>query len=260
MKNIALVTGASSGIGKEFCKQLDSYGLDEIWGIAQNQDKLALLESELKTKVKTISLNLTEEESFVKLQQILEEEKPNIKYLVNCSGFGKFGRYDEIELKDAGDMVKLNCLAIVRMTYICQKYMPKNSNIIEIASVAAFQPVPYIGIYGATKAFVLSFSRSLNVEMKHRNITVTAVCPFWTKTNFFNVAKTKHEGVVSKYTVMYDPEKVVGKALKDAKKGKDKSIYGFSAKLQTWVAKFASHKFVMNFWLNQQKLRDKYKD
>lgn len=260
MKNIAVITGASSGIGKEFCRQVDSYGFDEIWAIARNQEKLDLLKNELKTPVKTISLDLIEKESFEKYEELLKEEKPAVKLLVNCSGFGKYGRYDEIPVKDSEDMVLTNCVATIKMTYITIPFMPSKSNILEIASIAAFQPIPYFAIYGATKAFVLSFSRALNVELKHRQIPVTAVCPYWTKTNFFNVANTTSNKTVTKYPVMYSVEKVVGKALKDSKKGKDKSIYGGTAKFQAFMAKILPHKSIMKIWLKQQNLKEKYKN
>jgi len=260
MKNIAVITGASSGIGKEFCKQVDSYGFDEIWAIARNQDKLDLLKSELRTPVKTISLDLMEKESFDKFEELLKQENPSVKMLVNCSGFGKFGRYDEIPVKDSEEMVLTNCIATIKMTYLTIPYMPNKSKILEIASIAAFQPIPYFAIYGATKAFVLSFSRALNVELKHREISVTGVCPFWTKTNFFKVANTTTNKAITNYSVMYSVEKVVAKALKDSKKGKDKSIYGAVAKIQAFMAKILPHKAIMKIWLKQQNLKEKYKN
>ena len=112
-------------------------------------------------------------------------------------------------------------------------YMHAGAQIINIASVAACQPVPYIGVYAASKAFVLSYSRSLNRELDDKDISVMAVCPFWTKTEFFDHAVVNEEKpVVKKYAAMYEPQQIVARAWRDAKRGKDVSKYGFVARLQ----------------------------
>ena len=153
-------------------------------------------------------------------------------------------------------MIDLNAKAIVSMTDYSLKYMHEGSGIINISSTAAFQPIPYINIYAASKSFVLSYSRALNQELKYRNIKVLAVCPYWTKTNFFDRAvKDGSREVVIKYIVMYRPEDVVKKALKDFnKKNKDVSIYGFKNNAQIFITKFLPHKLVMKIWMKQQKL------
>ncbi|MGN1378931.1 MAG: SDR family NAD(P)-dependent oxidoreductase [Bacilli bacterium] len=117
-----------------------------------------------------------------------------------------------------------------------------------------FKPVPYINVYSATKAYVLNFSRSLNAELKKDGIHVLAVCPFWTKTKFFERAETKNN-IVKKYVVMYDPTDVVSTAWKDLKKRKEVSVYGFIAKSQKFLSKILPHKLILNIWLNQQKLK-----
>ena len=154
------------------------------------------------------------------------------------------------------NMIDLNCEAIVALCQHTIPYMQKGAKIINIASVAAFQPIPYINVYGATKAFVLNYSRALNRELKKNGITVTAVCPFWTKTEFFNRSIDKDkDAVVKKYVAMYMPEQIVQRAWKDMKKGKDVSMYGFTARTQTLLAKILPHSFVMSYWMNQQKLK-----
>lgn len=262
MKNIAIITGASSGIGREFVRQLDNGEFDEIWGIALGEEELAQVKKETKTKMKVFAYDLTEEETFVKYQQLLAKEKPNVKLLINCSGFGKFGRYDEISVEQSANMVDLNCKAYVKMTEYTLPYIHDGGRITQIASVAGFQPVPYLTVYAATKAFVISYSRGLNAELKHRNISITCVCPFWTKTNFFSRAKqtkAKNE-VVTKYVAMYNPVDVVKRAIKDTYKRKQVSIYGFKAKAQVALVKMISPKLVMKIWINQQKLNKKYKN
>lgn len=256
---IAVITGASSGIGRAFCHKLDNEGLDEIWAIATTEQKLATLQGECKTKIVTFALDLTNPESFEIYKTKLKEKKPNITWLVNCSGFGKFGRYDEIDTEISTNMIDLNCKGTVRMNEYSLPFMHENARIVNIASVAGWQPVPFINVYAATKAFVISYSRSLNVELKPRKISVTAICPFWTKTNFFKRATSKEkEQVVSKYAVMYDPEFVINKAYKAALKRKDLAVIGTKSKFTCFLSKVLSHKFVLKYWVKQQNLDKKY--
>ena len=260
MKNIIVVTGASSGLGREFVRQLDAIGADEIWGIALEDGLQDEIQKEIKTKFKYFALDLTKDESFETYKTALKQSKANVSILVNCSGFGKFGRYDEIPLSASANMIDLNCKAYVKMTGLTLPFMNDGARIIQVASVAAFQPIPYIATYGDTKAFVLSYSRALNVELKHRNISVTCLCPFWTKTNFFKRAIiTKHD-VVTNYTVMYDSKFVVEYALKRAMKRKELAIPGYKARKQVRMVKLAPHGVVMNMWVKQQKLNEKYND
>jgi len=260
---IAVVTGASSGMGRKFVEKLDREGLDEIWGIGLGKELLEDVKASIKTNFRYFDMDLTDEKNLNYYKQCLSETNPEIVWLVNASGFGKFGRYDEIPVETSLNMIDLNCKALVYITEMSLPYMNEGGKIAQIASVAAFQPVPYIGVYAATKSFILSYSRALSMELKTRKITVTAVCPFWTKTAFFDRAKkinakTSHE-VVTKYSVMYDPEKVINKAYKDTKNGKDVSIYGFKARSQTRLTKLLPTKWIMNFWINQQNLKEKYK-
>ena len=255
MKNIAIVTGASSGIGKTFALTLEkNIDVDEMWVIARNKDNLEKLSSEVSIPIKAISLDLGEEKSYSVFKELLEKEKPNIKILINASGYGKFEKSTNISFEESIGMIKLNNIALTSLCLLSIPYMKKGANIINIASVAAFQPVPYINIYSATKAYVLNFSRSLNAELKKDGIHVLAVCPFWTKTKFFDRAETKNN-VVKKYVVMYEPIDVVNTAWKDLKKGKEISVYGVIAKLQKFLSKLLPHKLIMNIWLKQQKLK-----
>ncbi len=253
---IAIITGASSGMGWEFAKRWNAFGdFDEIWLIARREDRLNELAKELNVKTRVLAWDLTDANTNERYKQLLDEVKPDISLLINCSGFGKFCKTDEVDTTVNLNMIDLNCKAIV---YMCQNsipYMTKGSNIINIASVAALQPVPYINVYAATKAFVLSFSRSLNRELKSNGVAVTAVCPFWTKTEFFDRAiKKDQNAVVKKYTAMYTTNQIVTRAIKDAKKRKDVSKFGFVARFQAFLAKILPHSFVMSYWMNQQKL------
>lgn len=122
-----------------------------------------------------------------------------------------------------------------------------------MGSMSSIQPVPYINVYAATKAYVLSFSRALNVELKHRGIKVMAVCPYWVQTEFFNIAI--NDDTVNKFGKIYTPEEVVTKALKDMKKGRDVSFCGLNTKLQRLGVKLMPHNLVMKIWCKQQGIK-----
>ncbi len=254
MKKIAVVTGASSGMGRDFVKQIgEREHFDEIWAIARRLDRLQSLSEECDIPIKPISLDLTEKESFDEYKSLLAKEDIEVALLVNCSGFGKFGRYDDIEMQDKMGMIDLNCKALVMITELTLPYMTAGGHIIELDSLSSFQPVPYIGVYGATKAFVLSYSRSLARELRPRSIKVCAVCPGWVRTEFFDRAKTKNEKAVTYYNHIWESEDVVRTALRDAYKGKDVSIHGFSIKAQVLATKLLPHSLVMSIWMRQQK-------
>ena len=252
---IAIVTGASSGMGREFVLQLKNFvQVDEIWAIARRKDALEALEEAAGVKVRPISLDLCEAESFRKVEELLEAEKPEVKLLVNAAGFGKFGAYHKVSLTDESRMIDLNCKALLLMTRIVIPYMAPGTHILQLDSLSAFQPVPYITTYGATKAFVLSYSRSMNRELKSKGIRVMTMNPGWVKTEFFSHAFQTNEGEVQYFDRLYEAKDVVATGLKDLyKTKKDYSIHGFPVKFQVFLVKLVPHRFVMDIWLNQQK-------
>ena len=258
MKSIAIVTGASSGIGKEFFISLKERkdGLDEIWVIARSADKLNALQELTDVPVRAFALDLSKNSSFDELSTALQAESAAVKYLICASGFGRFTAVLDDEKETLENMVDLNCRAIVSTTRIVAPYMEKGGLIMLIASVAAFQPIPYVATYGATKAFVLSYGRAFNRElMKSHGARCMCVCPFWTKTAFFERAVAEGEPVVKKYVAMYEPKQIVAKAWKDAKRKKEFSMFGSKAKMQTFLTKLLPHKLVMSVWMSQQKLK-----
>ncbi len=259
MKTIAIVTGASSGIGKEFFLSLkDKNPLEEIWVVARGEEKLKALQAETQTPVRVFPLDLSKTESVSVLEDALKEEETQIEYLICASGFGRFCAVEEDDSAVLQNMVDLNCRSIVGVTKACFPYMKKGGMMLLVASVAAFQPIPYIATYAASKAFVLSYGRALNKELrKSKGAKVLCVCPFWTKTAFFDRAISEGENkVVKKYAVMYEPKQIVTRAWKDAKKKKkDVSICGAYAKGQAMLVKLLPHKTVMSVWMNQQGLK-----
>jgi len=151
-------------------------------------------------------------------------------------------------------MIDLNCKALLMMTRLTIPYMRRGSHILELDSLSAYQPVPYITTYGATKAFVLSYSRAMNRELKADGIRVMAMTPFWVKTEFFNHAFKTNDSEVQNFSHLYEAKDVVATGLKDLyKTKKDYSIHGLYPKLQVLLVKLVPHSLVMNIWLSQQK-------
>jgi len=253
--NIAIVTGASSGMGKEFVLQLGKYvDVDEIWVIARREAALKALQTQVATPVRPVVLDLLDPKSFEAYTALLEEEKPNVKLLVNAAGFGKFGKFENISLEDDCRMIDLNSKALVIMTRLTLPYMQSGSHVLQLDSLSAFQPVPYITTYGATKAFVLSYCRAMNQELKGRGIRMMAMSPFWVKTEFFSHAFQTNQSEVQHFNPLYEAKDVVATGLKDLyKTKKDISIHGLHAQLQVLGVKLLPHKLVMRIWLNQQK-------
>ena len=260
---IAIVTGASSGMGREFVRQLSAYvQVDEIWAIARRQDALEALKAEAPVPVRPVVLDLLEKESFDKIRAILEAEQPDIRLLVNAVGFGKFGAYHKTSIEEDCRMIDLNCKALLVMTRLCIPYMQPGSHILELDSLSAFQPVPYITTYGATKAFVLSYSRAMNRELKEKGIRVMAMNPGWVKTEFFRHAfQSNSDSEVQYFDRLYEAADVVKTGLHDLyRTKKDCSIHGFPVKMQVFLVKLVPHRFVMDIWLSQQKKAKNNKD
>lgn len=252
---IAIVTGASSGMGREFVKQVSKKEkFDEIWVIARRKEALESLKKEVKAKVRPITLDLQNPESFETYKKLLAEEKPEVALLANIAGYGKFGKYDEISLEDCLGMIDLNCKALVAMSQLTIPYMKRGSKILQLDSLSAFQPVPYLNVYGSSKSFVLSYSRALNRELKTKGIRVMSVNPGWVKTEFFDHATKSSDDAITYFNVMYDAKDVIKTAIHDLyHTKKDVSIHGFQIKAQVLLVKLLPHKIVMEIWMRQQK-------
>ena len=250
---IAIITGASSGMGREFALQISQKEtFDEIWVIARREEALKDLQQNIKTKVRPITLDLTKAESFKVYEELLQKEQPDVALLANIAGFGKFGRYDQIPLQDCMNMIDLNCKAVVCMSEICLPFMSEGAKIIQVASIAAFQPLPFINVYGATKAFVLNYAIGLDKELKDRNIRVFALCPGWTKTNFFDVAQTNPNDVKT-FGVWFTAKQIVDYAMKKVQKSKKVILVpNIINKAQCTLTKIVSRNMAANIWLKIQ--------
>lgn len=252
MKTV-IVTGASSGIGREFAEVLGNMeGVEEIWVIARRASRLEELKNTIRATVVPMSIDLSTTEGLETYRRALADRSPEVVKLVNAAGFGRFGEFENITLSDQLDMVDLNVGALTAMTYHTIPYMREGGEVYQIASLSSFMPIPYIGVYAATKAYVLSLSRSLNVELKHRRIHVMAVCPSWTRTEFFDRAAEQPDVVVH-YGKIYEVGKVVRRAVRDMKKRKDVSICGASVRAEVRLMKLLPHKLTMKLWCMLQK-------
>lgn len=247
--NIAIVTGASSGLGREFVMQIaDRYsGLDEIWVIARRKERLLELANAAPMNLRIFDMDLTDGRELCELEQELQNRKPNVRMLVNSAGFGFLADFTQEKWDTWGAMIDLNCKVLSRITYMALPYMGKGARILNLASSAAFVPQPGFNVYAASKAYVLSFSRALHAELRDRQITVTAVCPGPVHTEFFSVADPHHATAFFKKLIMAEPRNVVFKALDDARLGKDMSVFGNTIKGLRILSKIFPRRIFIDF-------------
>lgn len=246
---IAIITGASSGLGVEFFKEIQKEPLDEVWAIARREKNLIdLCEKYGKINYKILPFDITLEESMLKLEELLEQEKPNVKFLINNAGFGVFGEVITIDKNKQSSMIDLNVRALTEMTSIVLNYMDKGSKIINTCSIASFVPNANLASYSATKAYVMSFSRALRQELKKKKINVTAVCPGPMATEFLSVA-----GIGNGNSKMFDslpycsPQKTASRGIKASKKGKAVYTPRFLYKFYRVLAKIVPHSILIKF-------------
>ncbi|MCQ2592824.1 MAG: SDR family NAD(P)-dependent oxidoreductase [Treponema sp.] len=239
--NIAIITGASSGMGKDFARQLAEKSIyDEIWIIARRKQLLDELAEEINSKVKKnlvvpLAMDLCDKKSVLELQKLLEGKNLTIGMLVNNAGFGIYGPFENTSVNREMDMVELNCTALTGICGIALPYLQENSIIINTASLASFIPLGNFSVYGATKAFVLSFTMALAAELKDKKIKVCALCPGPVSTEFANVASN---GAREKVRHGLPSDKVVAHCLNKAFKGKRMAIYSFKWKFKAIASRF----------------------
>ena len=242
----AIITGASSGLGREFARQLTDIfpEIECCWLIARREDRLEEIAREM-VGVETVCLplDLCDSMSFTTLQEKLAAEKPEVAILINNAGCGYLGRMGETETAVQTRMVDLNVRAMTAMTNLVIPYMPAGGRILNTSSIASFCPTPRMTVYGASKAYVSSFTVGLSEELKRRDITVTAVCPGPMKTEFFDAAGD-HD--LFGNIPWCDPVRVVAGTIRAAKKGRTfytptafNKFYRFVAKIlpMKWMIK-----------------------
>ena len=247
---IAIVTGASSGMGKEFVTQIDQkcYGLDEIWLVARRKEAMEELQGTTEAKLRIFPVDVSNKLMMKQFEECLEIEKPNVKILVNCAGFGKTGSFDEVNKEDTLGMIDVNCTGLTSMTYSVLPYMTRHSYIINLASMAGILPQPNFAVYAASKAYVLSFSRALRREVKGRGICVSAVCPGPVETEFFQVAEQTGKSFALKKYFHANKEKVVCQALKQAFQKKEVIVYSLPMKGLWLLVKLLPQNFILDVY------------
>lgn len=245
---IAVITGASSGVGIEFFNAVTKKytDLDEIWLIARRTDRLMALADKTSIRIRALSYDLTDRSCLDSFCELLQKEKPEICALINNAGFGKLGNVKELDYNSQVDMTLLNTGALTALCAMSVRYMPRGSFIINVASIAAFAPNPRMATYCSTKAYVLHFSKCLREELKADGINVLAVCPGPMATEFLDVAGISGGKSKTFETLPYcDPKKVAFTAVEKAAKGR--GVYtprGFY-KFYRVLAKLVPHNIIM---------------
>ena len=250
MSKTALVTGASSGIGYEFARVLAENGYDLVI-VARREEKLNQLkqicEKKEKTKIKVVVKDLSKSNAPWEIYELLNKEGIRVDVLINNAGFGCYGFYKDTDWDRERRMIQVNITSLCNLTKLFIKGMlgRGSGRIVNVASTAAFQPGPLMSIYFATKSFVLSFSEALANEVKHTGVTVTALCPGPTQSEFQEVAGIGDLRIFS-IKRMPTSEDVARFGYKAMIKGKTVAIYGTLNKSIAFATKFAPRKMLVS--------------
>lgn len=257
-KKTALITGASSGLGKEFAKIHAANG-GNIIIVARRLEKLQQLKEELETKhninVVVISKDLTQEHAVQELYDEVKAKNISVDYLINNAGFGGIGEFYKQDINRNLDMIKLNIMALTELTALfLADFVERNSGrILNVSSTASWMPGPLQSVYYASKAYVTSFSYAISEEIRKTNVTVTTLLPGPTATEFGEISKMDK-------TVLFDQtasaEKVARDGYNAMLKGKLDVVSGvnFKLKLLMKLIPFAPKKFVLNQVYKMQQL------
>ncbi len=245
---IAIITGVTSGLGVEFLKSVSTAhsDLDEIWIIARRIDRLNEIAKSYPQKIRPIALDLCDEESIETLKNLIKNETPDIRVLINNAGFGELGEFYKNDYKTQMSMIDLNNRALTALCTICAEYMTKGAYIINVSSIASFAPTPRMAVYCSTKAYVLSFTKCIREELKPKKINALAVCPGPMRTEFLDVAGISGGKSKTFETLPYcNPSVVAKKSVYYAQKGKSIYIPRLFYKFYNFLAKIIPHCLVM---------------
>lgn len=245
---IAVITGASSGLGAEYARAVTKSRteLDEIWVIARRENRLKALKAELGDKIRPLAFDITDPACIERYTQLLKNSGADVKLLINNAGFGKLGNFDELDPADNAAMVRLNCEALTTMSAVTLPFMNENSEIINVCSIASFAPNSRMAVYCSTKAFVLSLSRCMRAELKRRKINTLAVCLGPMETEFLGIANIE-KGSSHTFDTLprVDPVGAAIRSLKSSAKGRAVYTDRVFFKLYRFIAKVLPHSLVM---------------
>ncbi|HEY8424014.1 MAG TPA: SDR family oxidoreductase [Clostridia bacterium] len=260
MKKTALITGASSGIGFEFARIFAKDGYNLVL-VARSQDKLLSLKQEFEqygSDVFIIVKDLSNPNAAQEVYNETQKEGIFIDVLVNNAGVGDFGKFAESDISKVDTMIELNIGALTKLTrlYLPHMIAKKSGKILNVGSLGSFQPGPLMAVYYASKAYVLSFSEAISRELKGTGVTVTALCPGPTRTNFQQAANLGMSGLFVNLQVA-DARKVAEFGYKKMNQGKVIAVPGFFNKIAAVGVKLLPRRAVRNIVYNIQKQRDK---
>ena len=259
--SVAIITGASGGIGSEFARQISRLdGIDELWLIARNTDKMHALGRELGLKTRVIGADLTTGEGIDAVRSALCEAKPKVRFLVNASGFGNYGAFDEISEDEVVRMIDLNVKALVLITHMTVPYMERGGRIIELGSGSCFTPLPYFNIYSSSKVFVLHYTKSLNYELKKYGVRATCFCPGWVDTDFLGKSLANGNTHPKSMKPLLKCEDVVRRCVKASVKGRAMCVTNWYTKLQHVMFKLLPDRLLTRAWLGMLVDGDKAQD
>lgn len=243
MAQTALITGASSGIGECFARTLAQSGYGLIL-VARSEDKLQALAADLRSQhglpVTVILSDLTKATAVADLAAAVQAQGLTVDFLINNAGFGSAGAFAKASAERDAQMIALNVQALVALCHVFLPAMQQREHgaILNVASTAAFQPLPGLAIYAATKAFVLSFTEALWAEARRKGVTVTALCPGPVDTPFFEATGTPTLRSKVPNVMMMSPQAVVDAALAGIKSGKPVVVPGLSNKATSVLPRF----------------------
>ena len=252
-----LITGASSGIGTELAKKFAKKGFD-LFLVARNENRLLLLKEELfkvnQVDIQILSCDLSMDDGPKKVYEFSKKNNMLVSVLVNNAGYGDFGKFIDGDLEKYKNMIDLNNKALMSLSYLYIKDMKADhyGHIINIASIAGFMPGPYMAVYYASKAFVLSFSAALREELKEDNVHVTTFCPGPVNTDFWNRAGVKMSKTKSTLFAR-SPKQVAKTGIKAFENNKGIVVDGFINNLAVIGAKLGPTELVAKIAKKAQK-------
>ena len=247
---IAIVTGASSGLGREIVRQMEAVfpEIEQYWLIARRQNRLKELAASLpEGRAECLPLDLCDPMSFITLQEKLAAEQPKVALLVNNAGCGYLGNIGEVETATQTRMIDLNLRALTAVTNITVPFMAPGSRILNVSSIAAFCPTPRMTVYSASKSYVSAFTIGLAEELKPKGITATAVCPAPMQTEFLEAGRIAGNSRMFETLPYCDQVQVAGGALRAARAGRTIYTPKLFYKFYRLVAKVTPVKLMVKF-------------